>query len=129
MENDLTALLLGTVAITDLVGNRIHWMRQPGSIANYPYVNLRVVSAPVNTDLDRAAVPQQVRVQVDVWCESYTQLITVKQAVQVWARDRPGSGAVTSLRLLSGRDLAGSAVGDEKALFGHAFDLMVHGAW
>lgn len=80
MEEDLTALILGDAALNALVGDRVHWLMQPGDAAAFPYMNMQGVDPGIDYHLNGESGLRQSRIQVDIWGTSYGQAKLVARA-------------------------------------------------
>lgn len=75
MEEDFTALLSGAVAYP------VHWRRQPVLQDSFPYINLTMVAAPVQYTVEGESGLQEALIQVDVWAETYSEMVTAERLV------------------------------------------------
>lgn len=71
MREVLAGFLLADAGISALVGDRVHWRRQPDQVSGFPYVNLTGVSDPDLYHMKGAARLRQTLVQADCWALSY----------------------------------------------------------
>ena len=128
MEEALTSLLLADAALIALVGDRVHWVRQPADAGGFPYVNLQVVSGGVDYHLQGASGLRQNRVQVDAWAEDYAAQKAVERAILAAVSGYSGTVSGVDLHgvfVTSQRDLPDQTPDGERNLFRSSIDLEV----
>ncbi len=108
-ETRLYAKLVATTAVTDIVVTRIFPIRSPQGAA-LPYVTYQTITdEPVN-DSAGTTTSGVIRVQVDLWAETYIGVKALAAAVQAalngWATNDAILPAIAMSHLLSSVDLA-----------------------
>ncbi len=120
MEEALTALLLGHAPLTGLVGQRVHWLRQPVGDAAFPYVNLQIAGGDRSYHMQGETGLRKTRVQADVWAENYTSSKAVMRAFEDVLSGY--SGSILGVKIQGAfmeqpRDLTDETTGAERQLF------------
>lgn len=126
MEEAFTALILGDAAVAALVGNRVHWRRQPEKQNDFPYINLSLVDEQTGYELEGEDGLTRRIIQVDCWGEKYLDAVNVKRAVRSLLSGYAGtSGAVKFNGIFVGgaRDLDGDL--PSGPIFGLSIDFNV----
>lgn len=129
MQEDLTALLLATPAVTGLVGTRVHWGMLPPTVQGRPYLNLTVVSDPQQYHFKGPSQLRQPRVQIDIWAESAASARAVAAAVEALLSGYRGDRGSTRFRgvfLTAARDLTDTTPGRERDLFRRSLEFTVN---
>lgn len=80
MEERLVQRLLGSVAISGQVGDRINWVSRPAG-KGLPALTLSIAADPRSYNHDGADDLQYTRVQFDCWGASYSQSKALARAV------------------------------------------------
>lgn len=80
MEEELRTILLGTGALTAIVGSRVDWSTRPQGTA-LPAVTLHVVSGAEGYTLKSRDGLLKSRVQIDCWGVTYASAKTTSRAV------------------------------------------------
>ena len=128
MKEALTALLLQHTPLQGLVGDRIHWLRQPRDAFGFPYVNLTVISDPRSYHMAGESALRTTRVQVDVWAEKYGEAEAVQRLLaDLLSGYRGTSDGVRFQGIFVGgeRDMTDQTTGEERQLFRINVDLSI----
>lgn len=129
MQEDLTALLLADAALNAMVAGRIHWERQPATVAGRPYINLTLVSDGALYHYRGPAGLRQPRVQLDIWAESALSRRAVGIACEALLSGYRGIVGQTDFRgifLAAVRESTGDTAAGERALYRHSADFIVN---
>lgn len=81
MEADFRALLLSSTAVTDVVGQRIHWGVKPQGGA-FPCVVLNAVTERVEYTYSGAVDLERSRVQIDCYATSHKQATDLSRVIK-----------------------------------------------
>jgi len=129
MQEDLTALLLADAGLALLVAGRIHWDRQPVTVAGRPYINLTLVSDVPLYHFGGVTLLRRPRVQLDIWAESASSRRSVAAACEAVLSGYRGTIGQTDFRgifLAAARESTGDTAAGERALFRHSADFIVN---
>ncbi len=80
LQSALYARLTGDAAISAIIGDRVHWSEVPKATA-LPYVRMQTVSDPRPQHLQGYHASRTVRVQVDVFANSYAQARDISEKI------------------------------------------------
>ncbi|QBF32146.1 DUF3168 domain-containing protein [Thalassococcus sp. S3] len=126
MEEALTTLVLGHAPLRDLVGGRVHWLRQPRDAEGFPYVNLTLVSDLHAYHMEGPSGLHRTRVQTDTWAETYGTATSVRRALTDHLsgfRGREGAIRFQGIFVGEARDFNDETTGGERQLFRASVDL------
>ena len=83
VETDLLSYLLEDTTITDLVDNRIWFLKAENENPKKPYIILQNISDVDKTSFQGANYANDTRFQVDIYSKKYSEVKAVKSAVKV----------------------------------------------
>ncbi|HEU4986865.1 MAG TPA: DUF3168 domain-containing protein [Rhizobiaceae bacterium] len=125
MEEAIIDLLLGTAAVTALVGTRVYWGRAPQTEPEKPYAILQRIDGLRDYRMAGSSGYVASRVQIDVYGLTYTS--TKKAARALIATLSGYSGpAIQGAFVESERDLPAADAGEVTNLFRTSVDLIIH---
>ncbi|MDH0873662.1 tail completion protein gp17 [Agrobacterium pusense] len=118
MQELLTSLL------APVAGGRRYWVRAPQT-APRPYVLLQVISAPSNYHMQGASGYVPIRVQIDVYANTYTEVTAVSRQIKGILSGYV-SGPIQAVFIETERDLPAADAGDVNNLFRNSIDVIIH---
>lgn len=78
-ESDLVTHLKANTALTALISGRIYPIAAPQNVAK-PYLVYRVISNNSNQCLEGGIYENDVRIQIDIWADTYSNAKVTKEA-------------------------------------------------
>ena len=124
LQRDLRDFLLSRVAITDLVGEKVHAMRMPQPAAFPAIVTSLITTRPVVSH-DGYSELRFRRVQLDLYSDDFDELLALGEAVFRTLEGFSGNMGLTQVGhcfLLSERDLDEDGLEGAKPLFRRSQD-------
>ena len=118
MQELLTSLL------APVAGGRRYWLRAPQKAAR-PYVLLQVISAPPNYHMRGASGYVPIRVQIDAYANTYTEVTAISRQIKGILSGH-SSGPIQAVFIESERDLPAADAGDVNNLFRNSIDVTIH---
>lgn len=129
MHEHITQHLLAHVALTALIGDRLHWSRLPSGEVATPYLILQDIDSVPTYHSRGDANLYEDRLQADVYATEYDTALAVARIV----RDRLSahSGTAQGARVLAvffdgWRDLTAQTTGGHARLYRLSADFLVH---
>lgn len=118
MQELLTSLL------APVAGGRRFWVRAPQKAVR-PYVLLQVISAPPNYHMRGASGYVPIRVQIDVYANTYTEVTVISRQIKGILSGHV-AGPIQGVFVESERDLPAADAGDVNNLFRNSIDVIIH---
>lgn len=118
MQEILTGLL------ASVAGGKRYWVRAPQSVSR-PYVLLQRVDAPPNYHMQGASGYVAIRVQIDVYADTYTEVTAISRQIK-GILSGYASGPIQAIFIESERELPAADAGDVTALFRNSIDVTIH---
>lgn len=128
MELKLIELLLANVGLQAVVGDRVHWLRKPASVAVRPYLNLQIVDAPVDYHTQGETNLYRTQVQCDLWGETYMDAKAARDALVAAVSGYVGTLGDVNFRgifVTGGNDRNDETTGSETQLFRKSVDIVI----
>lgn len=132
MQEALTAVLLGLAPLAAVVGNRVHWNRQPAEAGGLPYVNLTVISDLPHYHSRGASSLTVTRIQVDAWGETLASAKAAALAIEAQLSGWKGAAGGVIFDAVfkdGGRQEAGDTATGERRLARVQSDFVFHWKW
>jgi hypothetical protein len=129
MHEALTALLLAHAPLTDLIGDRLHWLELPRGVGGDPYVILQEIGGSEDYHSTGPSGLHGTRVQVDSWGTTFDSAVAVQRVISALLSGYRGTVADTDLQGIFSdgvRDLPGRTLKDEARLYRRSQDFFIH---
>lgn len=118
MQEILTSLLASAA------GGKRYWVRAPQNVSR-PYVLLQTVGAPPNYHMQGASGYVAIRVQIDVYADTYTEVTAISRQIKVILSGYV-SGPIQAIFIESERELPAADAADVTTLFRNSIDVTIH---